>query len=77
MLGRLRMSVEECISRYPTMAWNIFGRKRISLAGAWRNKYDAKYLEAELKAIVEERLREGESDERFRKLAAPSDLCKT
>lgn len=76
------MSVDECIERYPKMARSIFGNRRTSLRGVLRSRYDAKYLEKEIKAIVEERLpssRERGEDffNRARRMASPDDLCKT
>ncbi|KAI0900204.1 FabD/lysophospholipase-like protein [Annulohypoxylon nitens] len=76
MIGRLRMSVDECIDRYPSMSKRIF-QPRISLGGAWRSKYNSRGLEEEMKAIVDERLRREEGDAKFWRLESPDDLCKT
>ncbi|KAH9906793.1 FabD/lysophospholipase-like protein [Xylariomycetidae sp. FL2044] len=88
MLGRLRMSADECIRRYPTMAKRIFGKKRfplssiLTLDGLLVDMYDATNLEKEIKDIIEERLPEervtsDDDNARFRSFESPEDLCKT
>ncbi|KAI7779480.1 hypothetical protein LA080_000763 [Diaporthe eres] len=80
MLGRLRMSADECIDRYPEMAESIFGNKmHMTLGGLARNRYDATNLENVIKDIVLERLPEEEETEGSpnHQLASPEDLCKT
>ncbi|XTI93327.1 hypothetical protein V2W45_1215471, partial [Cenococcum geophilum] len=52
MLGRLRMSVDECIEKYPEMAKNIFGKSRMSLKGLINDKYDHNNLQREIQKIV-------------------------
>ncbi|KAI3320729.1 FabD/lysophospholipase-like protein [Xylariaceae sp. AK1471] len=77
MLGRLRMSVDECINRYPTMAKKVFGKERVSFKGILRDRYDAKNLEEEIRSIVHERLPKDGRDALCSRFPSPEDLCKT
>lgn len=86
MLGRLRMSADECIDRYPEMAERIFGNKKLmALRGLARDRYDATNLQNVIEDIVLERLphefehlpKEEQVEECCLQLASPEDLCKT
>ncbi len=74
MLGRLRMSVDECIKIYPDMASRIFANPRVSLGGILQNKYNTDVLETVLQKIVSERLNGADSLDDF---PCPKDLCRT
>ncbi|KAF2145853.1 uncharacterized protein K452DRAFT_305795 [Aplosporella prunicola CBS 121167] len=79
MLGRLRMSIEECISLYPAMARDVFKKpKKKILRILLRPKYNAKGLEIQIKQIVEMRTpRQSQHRDIFSKYESPEDLCKT
>ena len=80
MLGRLRMSVDECIEKYPEMAKNIFGKSRMSLRGLINDKYDHNNLQREIQKIVDGRLPDQTSRgdfKDFRAYNSPDDLCRT
>ena len=84
-LGRLRMSVDECIDSYPRMAENVFGRSRLSFRGVWRSRFSADKLKTEIENIVQLKLPlvtndeqiDTPIDERFKRFPSPDDLCKT
>lgn len=54
MLGRLRMSVQECIDEYTTLSKEIFKRKRA--VGSSRPTFYAEELEAALKTTIAKKL---------------------
>jgi hypothetical protein len=57
MLGRLRMSVSDCIEAYANLARNVFGKPRSAyqlLALAGKSMYHKHPLEAALKELVKE-----------------------
>jgi len=77
MLGRLRMSVEQCVLHYPSMASKIFSKPhRFQFKGWPRSKYEAKPLEDAIKEIVRAR---GNNKERepYTTFSSPDDLCRT
>ena len=68
MLGRLRMSVSECIAAYVTMSEQVFGQpERLTR----REKFDPRALEESVKAIVEQQT--GDPDASLQDFAG----CKT
>ena len=76
MLGRLRMSIDQCIKNYPSMAAKIFSNPRLQFKGWPKAKYDAKRLEEAISDIVA--LRTVGRDKVFLKnFEAPDDLCRT
>lgn len=93
MLGRLRMSVAECLALYEDMARRVFGKnvKRTSFWGLWRSKWKASNLEEAIGDIVHRYIPQPDSDLNFqthlkwldgkypllRRMRAPDDLCKT
>lgn len=78
MLGRLRMSVAECLEPYRDMAKNVFGHKqRFAFGGLAKDRYDPKNLERQIQEIVRSRIGTDETDDRFLKMPAPKDLCRT
>ena len=53
MLGRLRMSVTECIDAYVLMSKNVFGQPQNLTQ---REKFDPQALEEAIKTIVREKV---------------------
>lgn len=54
MLGRLKMSVADCIDAYVSLSGRIFRKKRhrFSLKGNIKGRFDSKELEQVVKEIV-------------------------
>jgi hypothetical protein len=78
MLGRLRMTVEQCLLTYPDMAHNIFSKPRLQIKGYPRNKHKAALLEKEIQKLMKASTGQ-EEDERseLHYFKAPEDLCRT
>jgi hypothetical protein len=57
MLGRLQMSVDECIGAYLSLSDDIFHKKRhrVTIKGKVQGRFDSDELERAVKAIVKER----------------------
>ncbi|KAI0443750.1 acyl transferase/acyl hydrolase/lysophospholipase [Xylaria telfairii] len=59
LLSRFRMTVEDCLREYETMAGTIFGSPRIvhkmRVPVMKRNKYDVKHLEQAIQQVIERR----------------------
>jgi hypothetical protein len=57
MLGRLRMSVDECIGAYLSLSDDVFHKKRhrVTIKGKVQGRFDSEELERAVKAIVKER----------------------
>jgi patatin-like phospholipase/acyl hydrolase len=57
MLGRLRMTVDECISAYTSLSDRVFEKKRhrMNLKGGIQGRFDAAELESAVKKIVTDR----------------------
>jgi hypothetical protein len=75
MLGRLRMSIVECITTYQELMPKVFGTGTVSKHIRFAAKgefYDAKELENEIKRLIKEKLK----DENVL-LLDDSDPCKT
>ena len=79
MLGRLHMTVDECLEAYENLANYVFGHPR-----HWhirrppfvpRDKYDHKRLEKIFKEIVKERNPNGLNSTEFRQ--PNEDMCRT
>lgn len=78
MLGRLRMSVDECLSGYAEMARRVFGKPRFA---SYRfsplfwfcAKYSGNRLREVVKDVVDEHLCEGEGY----MLAMNKEMCRT
>lgn len=63
MLGRLRMSVKECIKRYETLIGEVFPNSSWKRAGNWAlhgEWYDASNLERVIKDLIREKLGDSE-----------------
>jgi hypothetical protein len=75
MLGRLRMSVDQCVYQYPAMATRIFSKPRWQVKGWPKNKYDAKNLENTITDIVQ--ARGGKERPPYTAFRSPDDLCRT
>jgi len=54
MLGRLRMTVDECIDAYTTLSDRVFEKKshRITIKGKLQGRFDGAELERAVKTIV-------------------------
>lgn len=59
MLGRLEMSVDECIDAYNQLASNVFGSRAhnllIDMKGKIQSKYSSKNLETSILRILHQR----------------------
>jgi hypothetical protein len=58
MLGRLKMSIDECIKAYRDLSKDIFHKKRripMNVKGDLKERYDSKALESAVKKILKER----------------------
>lgn len=62
MLGRLRMTVEECIEAYIQLSSRIFQKKHVSPVNI-RGKVKARYSSEELQRAVQDVIRERGYDE--------------
>ena len=77
MLSRLRMSVEECMLNYKSVAGQIFTRSRkLHPVLHYRTKYDSRYLERALKEIVASNVANDVNGDQG-SLKSDDDLCKT
>ena len=62
MLGRLRMSIDDCIEEYETLGGKVFGRSRWfhlrSIPPFWlpREKYNHETLESVIQSLIERRI---------------------
>ncbi len=80
MLGRLRMTVEDCINEYEQLAGSVFGHANLFhqtfLPTAWmkRPKYDTAVLESVIKGVTSRR-GEISTDDR-RTLKTGHELCR-
>ena len=79
MLGRLHMTVDECLEAYESMADYVFGHpRRLHIRKPpWipRDKYDPRRLEIIIKEIVKERSPTGHSSTEFRQ--SNEHMCRT
>jgi hypothetical protein len=80
MLGRLRMTVDDCIQEYEQLSGGIFGHAHLFhqtfLPTAWmkRPKYDTAVLESVIRGVT---TRRGEvSTDNRRTLKTESQLCR-
>lgn len=77
MLGRLRMTADQCIAKYPEMARQIFSNpNRWQIKGHPKAKYDAKPLEDAINDIVKIRTKEN-ANANMKGFKSPDDLCRT
>jgi hypothetical protein len=73
MLGRLRMSVADCISAYMELSGEVFQEKHylpVKLNGELRGRFDTKALENAIKKII--RSRGGDEDLLMKDTGQPS-----
>jgi len=81
MLGRLRMTVDDCIQEYEQLAGGVFGHANIFhqtfLPTAWmkRPKYSTQVVEGVIRGLINRR-GEGTTDEARRILKTGSELCR-
>lgn len=58
MLGRLDMSVDECIKAYTELSATVFHKKHripVDIKGNLKERYDSKVLEQAIKQIIRDR----------------------
>lgn len=57
MLGRLQMTVDECIAAYTSLSDKVFQKKshRVNIKGQLKGRFDAAELEAAIKKILGDR----------------------
>jgi len=57
MLGRLRMTVDECITAYTSLSDSVFEKKnhRVNIKGQFQGRFDAGALERAIKEILRDR----------------------
>jgi hypothetical protein len=84
MLGRLRMTVDQCIDEYETLAGEVFGNPRklhLRTCGPFvpREKYNHHALEKFVKSVTKKRVVPQDPNDIPRPLLfdSPEDLCKT
>lgn len=79
MLGRLHMTIDECLEAYENLADHVFGHpRRLHIRKPpWipRDKYDHRRLEKIIKDIVKERSPAGLNSTEFRQ--PNKDMCRT
>jgi hypothetical protein len=76
MLGRLRMTVDDCIQEYESLAGVVFGHARLfyQFPCMKRPKYDTAFLESVIRGVT---TRRGEvSTDNRRTLKTESQLCR-
>lgn len=74
MLGRLRMSTDECIKEYVELSETIFKDRR---KPPHEEMFDAKRLEKAIKKVVKRRLGEDHEDAPLLDPLGKDDCCKT
>ena len=74
MLGRLKMTIEECIDAYMVLSDNVFRKKRhrVTVKGNIQGRFNSKDLEKAVKKIV---TIQGLQDDELLK-DAPNAKCK-
>lgn len=80
MLGRLRMSVDECIAQYRELSTNVFTKlhHRLDVTGHTRGRFDHEALEKAIKEILRSRnLNEEELLKETDKNACKTFVCAT
>lgn len=74
MLGRLKLSIAECIDAYLSLSDRIFQKKRhrVSIQGDIRGRFDSKELEQAIKEVI---IKQGLSEGTLLKDTS-ADACK-
>jgi hypothetical protein len=52
LLGRLRLSIKECLDIYDVLSSQVFAEERRALSGVWQSRYDHVNLEAIVKSTL-------------------------
>ena len=63
MLGRLKLSINECIDAYLLLSDRIFQKKRhrVTMRGSIQGRFDSEELERAVKEIVAKQEKDGEA----------------
>lgn len=81
MLGRLRMSVDDCMREYETLSETIFGHpRRASVRGPifWpRDKYDGDRIQKAVEDVISRRMSQAERKAGAGNFNSPPGLCRT
>jgi hypothetical protein len=81
MLGRLRMSVEDCMQEYEKLSGDIFGHPRwTSVRGPipWpRDKYDGETIQRAVEDVINRRMSPAERKAGAGNFNSPPGLCRT
>ena len=78
MLGRFRMSVQECLEQYKEMGETVFGHPRlISRGGIPRETFDGKGLKGCIQNLTNNRIPHGCMLDEFGNFPSPEDLART
>ncbi|KAK6524003.1 hypothetical protein TWF694_005671 [Orbilia ellipsospora] len=77
MLGRLRMSIKDCLSQYQTVGKKVFGSNASTVTKVTKGIFGSAYYDIEeLQRQIKVLLREKEIDETEAFLEAPDPSCK-
>lgn len=81
MLGRLRMSVQDCMEEYERLSGDIFGHPRLaSVRGPipyWRDKYDGEKIQRAVEDVIKRRMSPEERIAGAGSFNSPRGLCRT
>ncbi|KAE9988815.1 hypothetical protein EG328_007419 [Venturia inaequalis] len=81
MLGRLRMSVQDCMEEYERLSGDIFGHPRLaSIRGPipyWRDKYDGEKIQRAVEDVIKRRMSPEERTAGAGSFNCPRGLCRT
>ena len=75
ILGRLRMSIQECITQYTKLGEEVFGDRRGRPHDEFM--YDAKRLEAAIKRVIAFKLGQDQENAPLLDPLGKDDCCKT
>jgi hypothetical protein len=75
MLGRLRMSVADCITAYLLLSKRVFckSRHRVTIKGKVQGRFDSEELARAVREVV---IQQGMAEEALLKASSPDASCK-
>jgi hypothetical protein len=73
MLGRFKMTIDECLAQYRSFMTDVFPEKK-STPILWGGRYDSKKLESIIKQLTKKRL--GDENAKLLDDASNKDPCK-